>query len=345
MEKEEKGGQLEKKNASLQKKLEFAATQINDHQRQEDDLIEEIKGLKDDKNKLEEENDRFRRQLGGRYGADGLKSQLDNISKALKEAHEENHRLKKKLSMMPSEELSASFSHEETTPGYSRGGFNSATLTQLRSGYEEEISKLHDELRELVMKNTAAMSDVQKAEQISNEKEKEIAALKQELTSMRLKLERSELPENNENSFYSQDNDNSFHEATFAGYGRDTSFSATDISYISKSRSQQRLDVDTSINSTSQSFSNSQNKQVLTPSKKHECNNSKISDRSNENATPPSFGSAGKQNVYKLHLQRKNAEQRRMDPTPGPEKPDAIVNFTQTGTSSSADNAPECQQS
>ena len=70
---------------------------------------------------------------------------------------------------------------------------NGATLTQLRREYEETIEALNDEKRELIMRNSAAITDVQKAEQRAWEREQEVSKLKAKITSLNLQIQRDEL--------------------------------------------------------------------------------------------------------------------------------------------------------
>ncbi len=65
-----------------------------------------------------------------------------------------------------------------------------STITQLRDEYEDTIRLLNDEKRELVMKNSATISDLQRMEQRSWQLEEEIFRLKEELTSAHLKIQR-----------------------------------------------------------------------------------------------------------------------------------------------------------
>lgn len=209
--------QMSNKNSSLKKKLEYATHQIHDLEQEQDDKQERIKKLEREQAKLEEENERYRRQLGGRYGADGqMQSQLDKLNKELMEAHNENRDLKRKLAAKSSvEDMSTSFDGDNAHTGYSRGGVNTHAIAQIRSGYEEQIANLNDEKRELVMKNSAAITDVQKAEQLAWEREQEILRLKEEKLSLQLQLQRSRtasvLPDEDvDTSIYSQAVDVSF---------------------------------------------------------------------------------------------------------------------------------------
>merc|ERR1712032_492732 len=61
-----------------------------------------------------------------------------------------------------------------------------------REEYEEQIQSLNDEKRELIMRNSAAITDVQKAEQRAWELEKDLDNIKDELTSAHLAVQRFE---------------------------------------------------------------------------------------------------------------------------------------------------------
>jgi hypothetical protein len=82
-------------------------------------------------------------------------------------------------------------SEDSSTASYSRSTANRSTYGELRKEFEETLEILNDEKRELIMKNSAALTEVQKAEKMAWEREQENARLKDELTSMRLALERA----------------------------------------------------------------------------------------------------------------------------------------------------------
>jgi hypothetical protein len=78
--------------------------------------------------------------------------------------------------------------HEECSYDSPTSG---STISQLRAEYEDTIRLLNDEKRELVMKNSATISDLQRMEQRTWQLEDEICRLKEELTSAHLKIQRS----------------------------------------------------------------------------------------------------------------------------------------------------------
>ena len=191
---------LRSKISSQKNKLEFSASQINNLTSENDEQQERIYQLERELSKLQEENDDCRQQLQGRYGADGkIQSQLEKLQKEYNGLLEENRSLKKKssryggggaLGAILENSLGEGGVH---TGSYGRGGMNREALSELRHEYDAIIENLNDEKRELVMKNSAAATDVKKAEQRAWEAEKEIAKLKDNIVSLQLALQRMEL--------------------------------------------------------------------------------------------------------------------------------------------------------
>lgn len=350
-EKEEIEQTLTYKNSNLKKNLEYATHKINELEQGQDEQGEIIKKLERAQAKLEEENERYRRQLGGRYGADGqMQNQLDKLSKELMDAHNENLDMKRKLAAKTSSE-DMSFDTESSHTGYSRGGVNTHAIAQIRSGYEEQIANLNDEKRELVMKNSAAITDVQKAEQTSWEREQEIANLKVENTSLQLQLKRAQLAsatdEDLDTSFYSQ--------------ARDISFSQRDLSFVNDSS--HGLDNDSRIHIEQRkpeglsvvpsSGVEIADDRVLTPIKKH--NENSFSETATEKPkqfdrhirdlrNSPNHAPAEKSNPYELQVRDVNRHVlgRRDDVD---KQEDALLNYTQISSAPEADSQSECNQS
>ena len=179
------------------KKLSVASSRVDELSTANESLDDQIRDLERTRFKLQEENERFRRQLGGRFGADGkVQNQLETLLKEFDVVMEENRGLKKEIEKIGKPQLDGLSSISEASEfevkqsSYTRGGVSGSTLSQIRQEYDEEIEALMDEKRELVMKQTAAMTDVQKAEQRAWESDKQVQNLKEELTSLRLKLQR-----------------------------------------------------------------------------------------------------------------------------------------------------------
>lgn len=191
-EKKNLGIQFQTKLGEYKKKLQLATSRINTLSSDNSDFEERVQHLERERSKLREENDRYRRQLGGRSGSDSvLESQLETLQVEFKSALEENHELKRKLKGQ-GQSILPPIGEDNSTRGYLRNGPNQSTLTQLRTEYEETIDSLNSEKRELVMKNSAAITDVQKAEKRAWLVEQENTKLKQELTSLKLSNERLE---------------------------------------------------------------------------------------------------------------------------------------------------------
>lgn len=192
---------LNGKLASLRQQLQFANSQVDERTREADDYLDTIKTLEREKYKLSEENEQYRRQLGGRYGADGKShSQLEKLQKEYNAVVEENRKLKKQVSsrgdlLLSSITEGGGDGDDDQNPSSYRkgGGVDRRALTQLRKEYEERIAELNDEKRDLIMKNTSAATDVHKAEKRAWEREEEISKLQQEITSLKLSLQRADL--------------------------------------------------------------------------------------------------------------------------------------------------------
>jgi chromosome segregation ATPase len=198
------GIQFQTKIVEYKKKLQAATGRINTLSSENNEIEENLKRMERERNKLRDENDRYRRQIGGRSGSDSvLQNQMELLQKEFQNAVDENRELKRKLQSQGQSALSSI--GEEVSVRYTRGRTNQqSTLVQLRSEYEETIESLNDEKRELIMKNSAALTDVKKAEKRAWQVEQENARLKQDLTSLKLSNERlegqlSSVQENSEN--------------------------------------------------------------------------------------------------------------------------------------------------
>jgi chromosome segregation ATPase len=233
-EKDEYEHKTRAKVSSYKHKLQFSMSRINDLSGETEQLNEVISVMEREKTKLLEENERYRRQLGMRYGADGkTQNQMEMLQKEFNAVLDENRSLKKRIAASGSihalgaisEEPGLDFGDSEVKP-YARGGVSGSTLAALREEYEEQLQAMNDEKRELMMKNSAAVTDVQKAEQRSWELEKEVERLKQDVTSAQLALQRAELHLDdskmetsaiNEKSFFSAKDDHDYAENLTSG--------------------------------------------------------------------------------------------------------------------------------
>ena len=220
------------KVSSYKHKLHYSTVRVNELGDKNEQLSDCIRGLEKEKSKVLEENERYRRQLGGQCGAGGkTQNQMDMLQNEFNAVLEENRALKKELASSGSvgalgaisEGREAGFGESIGKPD-AQGGVSGSTLSALREEYEEQFKALNDEKRELVMKNSAAITDVQKAEQRSWELEKELEKLKQEVSSAHLALQRAELQMEDSGMETSAINEQSFHSAkeeVYQEYSRD----------------------------------------------------------------------------------------------------------------------------
>jgi chromosome segregation ATPase len=191
----EKESALEGQISSLKNQLEFVTKQMNDRMREADENLDVIKSLDREKFKLIEENEQYRRQLGGRYGADGqFQSQLEKLQKEYSIVVDENRNLKQQVRNENVLETNLETVDEEHNRFYRRGGgVDRRALTQLQRDFEERIDVLNNEKRDLIMKMSSQSTDVHKAEKRAWKCEEEITRLKAENTSLKLQLERKEV--------------------------------------------------------------------------------------------------------------------------------------------------------
>jgi chromosome segregation ATPase len=201
LEKEAIAAAYKSKVSEYKKQLQFSTGRVNSLTNEADELEEKVKNLEREKFRLQEENDRYRRQLGGRFGSDAkVQNQLDLLQKEFKSVLNESRELKRKLNeqglhMQRADNgmLAAIDENGESfEKSYSRDAVSQSSLVQLRAEYEATLEALNDEKRELVMKNSAAITDVQKAEQRAWEADQVNSSLKHELTSLKLHNERLE---------------------------------------------------------------------------------------------------------------------------------------------------------
>lgn len=191
------------KIAQYKQKLHVATGRQNDLIQEAEQLQEKLKKLEREKMALQGDNDRYRRQLGCQFGSgSGIQKQFETLQQEFNEMLEENKRLKKKMAEggaspfevgvhfhSQSDGAAASSSRHYVGSG---GTKDTSTISHLRAEYEDTIQTLQDEKRELVMKNSAAISDAQKADQRSWELEEDLNKVKNELTSTKLLLQRME---------------------------------------------------------------------------------------------------------------------------------------------------------
>jgi len=150
------------------------------------------KGARNSK-ELSADNDRLRRQLGSRFGPGGAsQTQVDELMSVCNSLRDENRRLRESNNCLGKNQFAA-FSKDAHEPNSSTAPISKSALVQYREEFEERIQELEDEKRDLIMRNTAAITDVRKAEQRSWELEQELEKLRSELTTAKLSMERNQI--------------------------------------------------------------------------------------------------------------------------------------------------------
>ena len=172
---------------SYKQRLTLSEARAEEIAKECDDIQTKCMKLERERANLQSENDRFRRQLGGRFGTD--KGQYEDLQRNYNDLVEENRSLKEKASnCTQTAEPSNAFNLSRP---YSAGASVSASsLSQLRSEYEDKIEEINDDKRELVMKNSALITDEKKAQKRAWELEVEVKKLENVNTSLQLQLER-----------------------------------------------------------------------------------------------------------------------------------------------------------
>lgn len=189
---------LQGRIASLKNHLEFSTAQVNELTAEIDNMQEKIRSLERENFELQEDNDRCRRQLRGTGVGGQFQSQLEKLQKEYTVLLDENRELKKASRFghsmgVISESAMSEFDDDEQNNYGRAGGMTNEKLKEIKHEYDSHISNLVDEKRELLMKNYSASIDIEKAERRASEKEDEIARLKEEITSLKLQIQRQEL--------------------------------------------------------------------------------------------------------------------------------------------------------
>eukprot|EP00557_Chaetoceros_sp_GSL56_P014731 CAMPEP_0176481868 /NCGR_PEP_ID=MMETSP0200_2-20121128/3065_1 /TAXON_ID=947934 /ORGANISM="Chaetoceros sp., Strain GSL56" /LENGTH=1065 /DNA_ID=CAMNT_0017878133 /DNA_START=24 /DNA_END=3221 /DNA_ORIENTATION=+ len=174
---------------SYKQRISIAEARIVEITKECDDIQAKCGKLEREKTNLQTENDRFRRQLGSRCLSGG--SQFEELQRNFNELLEDNRALKEKLSKQTTDSFNQSHSFGlPRNQTYSCSSMSSSSLAQLRSEYEEKIEELNDEKRELIMKNSALITEEKKAQKRAWEFEVEVKRLENIVTSLQLQLER-----------------------------------------------------------------------------------------------------------------------------------------------------------
>ena len=161
-----------------------------------DELQIQARKLERDKSTLQSENDRFRRQLGGRFGSDT--GQYEELQINYNDLLAENRILKQRAAIhSPSgSDIANSFNFASSSQPYSVGtSISASSLSQLRAEYEEKIEEINDDKRELVMKNSSLVTEEKKAQKRAWALEIEVRKLENSNTSLKLQVERVSIQE------------------------------------------------------------------------------------------------------------------------------------------------------
>ncbi len=174
---------------SYRQKLDAATTQMEEMGSECDDILEEKKGLEREKSDLQGENDRLRRQLGGRMGCDN--GQYEKLQREYNALLAEMRELKQKIADSD-QGSNGSNGYDIGDHSYSGGpSVSASSLSQLRAEYEEKIEEINDEKRELIMKNSALITEEKKAQQRIWGLDVEVRKLEQDKATLELELERA----------------------------------------------------------------------------------------------------------------------------------------------------------
>jgi chromosome segregation ATPase len=183
---------------SYKQRLTLSEVRAEEIAKECDDIQTKCMKLERERANLQSENDRFRRQLGGRFGTD--KGQYEDLQRNYNDLVEENRSLKEKASNC-TQTAEPSHAFNLSRPYSAGASVSASSLSQLRSEYEDKIEEINDDKRELVMKNSALITDEKKAQKRAWEFEVEIKKLENVNTSLQLQLER--IGNNGENNMQS----------------------------------------------------------------------------------------------------------------------------------------------
>lgn len=169
---------------TYKQRLNLAQAQVEETSRECDEYQMKLKRVEREKATIQSENDRMRRQLGGRFGTDN--GEYEELQRNFNDLLEENRALKKKTTSSPESiddpfNMSRPFTHGQTS-------VSASSLSQLRSEYEEKIDEILDEKRELVMKNTSLVTESKLASKRVFELQLEIKKIENLNTSLKLQL-------------------------------------------------------------------------------------------------------------------------------------------------------------
>jgi len=172
---------------SYKQRLNMSEARAEETAKECDDVQTKLKKVDREKANVQSENDRFRRQLGGRFGTDN--GQYEELQRNYNDLLEENRSLKEKAENH-TQALDPSNAFNFARPYSAGASVSASSLSQLRSEYEDKIESINDAKRELVMKNSALITDEKKAQKRAWELEVEVKRIENVNTSLQLQIER-----------------------------------------------------------------------------------------------------------------------------------------------------------
>ena len=180
------------KLSSYKKKLSVAQTEVQEATSENEDLQMKLKKIEREKATLQDENDRFRRQMNGRMGFD--QGQYEVLQREYNLLLEENQSLKNSVGAdgMFSDRNPSSYLSGEKMSFTSGNNIHASLVSQIREDYESKIEELNDEKRQLVMKNSALITEEKRAVNRTWDLEVQVKDLQEKNTSLQLQVERLE---------------------------------------------------------------------------------------------------------------------------------------------------------
>lgn len=177
------------KISKREQQLKLITARHREAERSVSELEDKCKKAESATKQLAGDNDRLRRQLGSRGGPGGAsQSQVDELMSVCNSLRDENRRLKES-GFLSGRAAAPSLNNDASQPS---SAISKSALIEYREEFEERIQALEDEKRDLVMRNSAAMTDVQKAEQRAWELEEQLAEVKSQLTHAQLQNQRKD---------------------------------------------------------------------------------------------------------------------------------------------------------
>ena len=178
---------------NYRQKLQVSQTEAQEATVECENLQVRLKKIERQKVTLQDENDRFRRQMNGRMGYD--QAQYQELQREYNLLLEENQALKN-ASNNDEESYSgknhALFEARESLNYLNGTNVHISSLSQLRTEYEEKIEELCDEKRQLIMKNSALITEEKRAVNRSWDLEVQLKDIQEKNTSLQLQIERLE---------------------------------------------------------------------------------------------------------------------------------------------------------